>query len=478
MFLKNIGVLGFDPLEKVILAALVTEEPILIIGRPGTDKANLLVYISQALGLSFKKVNAAMTSKLELTGMPVVKDNDDKITFISAPDSVWKKQALVFDLLNEAKPICMSVISSILFEKQINGYPMETLQYRWATMENTDLFNSDMTAFKRRNIYLEEELVENFAFIIEAPTWDNFSVEEKLEGFISGFTHPVKELNNELIAFISKLKPLYEEQLLFPKPKLAAYACLVTSLLNEGGVYVSVQRSLQLLRNLVALDLVNEHWNEEENKDKMGDTLLLGLTNTLTQKAFHEKIPDRLIHAIHRNMMQQLFNEKQENDWIGIFMKAGLTEKMDMLFDNTVDEDLKSLAFIHFFNHSTITERAMLVFSAQPILHRFDILNEEAFNMLTKCFKEILHVDGEIKWLEFTGNMEKGNLVWSNCQVYLLTLPGGQTSKRYKRAYQFFIYLMTNDKLIIDPAFIEEALNDCFEKCQMILKFRKQEKLS
>ena len=95
MFLKNIGVLGFDPLEKVILAALVTEEPILIIGRPGTDKANLLVYISQALGLSFKKVNAAMTSKLEITGMPVVKDNDDKITFISAPYSVWKKQALV-----------------------------------------------------------------------------------------------------------------------------------------------------------------------------------------------------------------------------------------------------------------------------------------------------------------------------------------------------------------------------------------------
>lgn len=248
--------------------------------------------------------------------------------------------------------------------------------------------------------------------------------------------------------------------------------------MNEGGVYVSVQRSLQLLRNLVALDLVNEHWNGEENKDKMGDTLLLGLTNTLTQKAFHEKIPDRLIQAIHRNMMQQLFNEKQENDWIGIFMKAGLTEKIDMLFDNTVDKDLKSLAFIHFFNHSTITERAMLVFAAQPILHRFDILNEEAFNMLTKCFKEILHVDGEIKWLEFSGNMEKGNLVWSNCQVYLLTLPGGQTSKRYKRAYQFFIYLMTHDKLIIDPGYVEEALNDCFEKCQMILKFRKQEKLS
>jgi hypothetical protein len=46
MFLKNIGVLGFDPLEKVILAALLTEEPMLIIGKPGTDKANLLAYIT------------------------------------------------------------------------------------------------------------------------------------------------------------------------------------------------------------------------------------------------------------------------------------------------------------------------------------------------------------------------------------------------------------------------------------------------
>jgi hypothetical protein len=74
-----------------------------------------------------------------------------------------------------------------------------------------------------------------------------------------------------LIAFISKLKPLYEEQLLFPKPQLAAYACLVTSLLNEGGAYVSVQRSLQLLRNLIALDLVHEHWQGEEINDKIGE---------------------------------------------------------------------------------------------------------------------------------------------------------------------------------------------------------------
>lgn len=478
MFLKNIGVLGFDPLEKVILAALLTEEPMLLIGKPGTDKANLLAYISQALGLSFKKVNAALTTKIELVGIPVARPSDDKITFVSSPSSVWKSQALVFDLINETKPPLLGIICSILFDKQIFGNPMEKLKYRWATMEGTDLFNSDLTALKRRNIYLEQELVENFAFFIEAPTWDSFTVEEKLEGFIAGFTQPDKEPNNELIAFISKLKPLYEEQLLFPKPQIAAYACLVTSLLNEGGLYISVQRSLQLLRNLIALDLVHEHWPADGNSGNVGDSLLLGLTSSLSQRAFQEKLPTRLIQAIHQNIMKQLFSEKQENDWIGYFMKAGLTKKLDLLFDDTVDKDLKSLAFIHFFNHSTITERTMLVFSAQPILHRFNVLNEEAFNMLTKCFKEVIDVEGDIEWLEFNGHMEKGNLVWSNCQTYLLSLPGGQTTKRYKRAFQFFTFLMTHDKLIIDPAYVEVALNDCFEKCQMILKFRKQEKLS
>ena len=478
MFLKNIGVLGFDPLEKVILAALLTEEPMLIIGKPGTDKANLLAYISQALGLSFKKVNAALTCKLALTGMPVIKDNEDKITFIRSRSSVWKDEALVFDLINETKPKCFGLISSILFDKQIYGYSLDKLQYRWATMEDTNLFNRDMTAFKRQNIYLEEELVENFGFIIDAPTWESFSVEEKNEGFLTGFTQPVREINEELIAFINKLKPLYEEQLLFPKIQLAGYASQVTSMMNKGGVYISVQRSMHLLRNFIALDLVNEYWPAKGHKENIGDILLLGLTCSLSQKAFQEKLPTRLLKAIHQNTMQIIFNENQENDWIGYFMKAGLTKKIEMLFDEKVDKDLKSLTFIHFFNHSSITERAILVFSAHPILERFDVLNDEAFNMLTHCFKEILHVDGELKWLEFDVHKEKGNLVWSNCQAYLLSLPGGQTTKRYKRGYQFFIYLLTHDKLIIDPGYVEMELNDCFEKCQMILKFKKQEKLS
>lgn len=49
--LRDLGVYGFDSLEPVILAALVTEDPMLLIGASGTGKTYLLNSLSEALGL-------------------------------------------------------------------------------------------------------------------------------------------------------------------------------------------------------------------------------------------------------------------------------------------------------------------------------------------------------------------------------------------------------------------------------------------
>jgi hypothetical protein len=47
--LRELGVFGFDPVEVVILAALVSEDPLLLIGRSGTGKTFLLNSLSEAL---------------------------------------------------------------------------------------------------------------------------------------------------------------------------------------------------------------------------------------------------------------------------------------------------------------------------------------------------------------------------------------------------------------------------------------------
>jgi MoxR-like ATPase len=50
--LADLGVYGFDRHETTILAALVTEDPLLLIGRSGTGKTFLLNTLSEALGSS------------------------------------------------------------------------------------------------------------------------------------------------------------------------------------------------------------------------------------------------------------------------------------------------------------------------------------------------------------------------------------------------------------------------------------------
>ena len=58
--LADLGVYGFDRQEPVILAALVTEDPMLLIGRSGTGKTFLLNSLSEALGLEHRHYNASL----------------------------------------------------------------------------------------------------------------------------------------------------------------------------------------------------------------------------------------------------------------------------------------------------------------------------------------------------------------------------------------------------------------------------------
>ena len=49
--LRGLGVYGYDVVEPVVIAALVTGKPLLLIGKAGTGKTFLLNSISEALAL-------------------------------------------------------------------------------------------------------------------------------------------------------------------------------------------------------------------------------------------------------------------------------------------------------------------------------------------------------------------------------------------------------------------------------------------
>ena len=69
--LADLGVYGFDRHETTILASLVTEDPLLLVGRSGTGKTFLLNTLSEALGLEHRHYNASLISFDDLVGFPV-----------------------------------------------------------------------------------------------------------------------------------------------------------------------------------------------------------------------------------------------------------------------------------------------------------------------------------------------------------------------------------------------------------------------
>jgi hypothetical protein len=87
--LADLGVYGFDRHETTILAALVTEDPLLLVGRSGTGKTFLLNTLSEALGLEHRHYNASLISFDDVVGFPYPDEAHSTVRFLETPATVW-----------------------------------------------------------------------------------------------------------------------------------------------------------------------------------------------------------------------------------------------------------------------------------------------------------------------------------------------------------------------------------------------------
>ncbi len=67
---KALGLQGLTALAPVLVAALATEEPLLLIGPHGTAKTLLLIRVGAALGLTVRHYNASLLNFDDLVGFP------------------------------------------------------------------------------------------------------------------------------------------------------------------------------------------------------------------------------------------------------------------------------------------------------------------------------------------------------------------------------------------------------------------------
>ncbi|MDP7158547.1 MAG: hypothetical protein QF922_10060, partial [SAR324 cluster bacterium] len=66
--LRSLNLYGLDHLDPIILASLTDGQPLLLIGRHGTAKSELLNRLASALGLRHRHYNASLIAFDDLLG--------------------------------------------------------------------------------------------------------------------------------------------------------------------------------------------------------------------------------------------------------------------------------------------------------------------------------------------------------------------------------------------------------------------------
>jgi MoxR-like ATPase len=215
---ERLGAYGFGPLEPVILAALVTEDPLLLIGRSGTGKTYLLNSISEALGLEHRHYNASLISFDDLVGFPYPEEDKASIRFLETPATVWGAESVLIDEISRCRPEHQNRLFSLVHERKLQGLPLSRLRYRWSAM-NPSSADQDAVEEYVGSEPLDPALADRFALFVEALDWPELDDGERRRIADPGGEGRVGRQQQEAVAHLGLRLPLVPVGQLLVDPK-------------------------------------------------------------------------------------------------------------------------------------------------------------------------------------------------------------------------------------------------------------------
>jgi MoxR-like ATPase len=258
---QSLGIQGWGHLDPVLLAALATRSPLLLVGPHGTAKSLLIERIAGALGLSMRHYNASLLNYDDLVGIPIPEEGNDSLKFITTPGSIWDAEFVFFDEISRCRPDLQNKMFPVIHERRIAGIQLECLQHRWAAMnppapDELDSKNQSVTYYLGSEA-LDPALTDRFPFVVPVPDWKQLSKEDRRRlvswqspnGHDSGDyedTLPLPELVQQCADLIPQLEAELGEW-------LSDYIVLVVDLLDKAQLPQSPRRAGMLARSVVAL---------------------------------------------------------------------------------------------------------------------------------------------------------------------------------------------------------------------------------
>jgi MoxR-like ATPase len=161
MLFPRLGIYGWKEAdENLLLATLLTGDPVLLVGSHGTAKTGLFMKVGQALGLRAISYDASKALFEDVLGFPNPKELlEGRVSYIASDVTIWDKEFVLIDELNRAQAEMQNKWLEIIRSRRVMG--AETaVNWVWAAM-NPKSYSATHT--------LDDALVGRFAMFVYPP---------------------------------------------------------------------------------------------------------------------------------------------------------------------------------------------------------------------------------------------------------------------------------------------------------------------
>lgn len=290
---SRLGVLGLGSIESILLAALTTAEPLLLIGPHGTGKSYLLNRVAEALGLKSRHYNASLLNFDDLVGYPIPSANG-ALEYVRTPSAIWGAQAVFFDEISRCRPDMQNKLFPIVHERRVQGIELNDLVYRWAAMNPPRVDDDDPYAGSEP---LDIALADRFALVVEMPQWESFSVAEQEAVIRSSGTSISAEDCAAFGELLQRCRQLWAAVRNESSVQLAIYVRVLIALLGRGGITLSPRRAGMILRNISAVHAAALTLKSEA---KLEQSALDAVLHSFPQRAWGGAVEELKVIAAHR----------------------------------------------------------------------------------------------------------------------------------------------------------------------------------
>lgn len=445
--LEGLGVYGFGQVEPVVLAALVTEDPLLLIGRSGTGKTYLLNSLSEALGLEHRHYNASLVSFDDLVGFPYPDDEKASVQFLETPATVWGAESVLVDEISRCRSEHQNRLFSLVHERRVQGIALPKLRYRWAAMNPCSV---DQGGDYAGSEPLDRALADRFALLVQVGDWDDLTNEERLKVADPSGEGAVSSDGGRLRACVEEWRGEFVRLLPMCPPSFLAYSAAATSALNRAGLRISPRRARMLSRSLLASVVVTGKVSQEAFRQV--------LQCSIPHVAWGENPEAARISAAHRTAWDSAMLSGPEK-WIHDFhLEASLPKKVKLLLEKCPDADAGTIALCQCLSTESPERAATLAFVLYPAALAGKLpIGKEAVSDLARFAKPVLKVNAEISWEEALSQSDTIHPEFTRLGAILATLKGA----RQERARQLFYWSIAQQVTLRNPVALEKELNAC-----------------